>query len=270
MRAAALLLIIATSGLLGTWGCQADTEPLELRGRDAAPPITRDASSVDATPGPVDAADPDSGVLTCSTADECPGVLPACDDLPSCRCGCFRTCTQGRCIPFCDQGPSCHATDAGVRNECILPSECPPQPFARACGGMGSPSCAFERCVGGCGGGVRCVTSGNDCVECGPPDQPAPVSCPSCINIGLRTARVEESSCDLAVDTDVELTFQPADCSFDVRMPGVSGRLQPYDNGILIGYLDAFPGPCIVELAPTGAIRTVWGCPGCTFSLFHF
>ncbi len=268
MRARAPVLTVLA--LLGGAGCEATTEPLELRGRDASRPAP------DAEPGPRDATPgaPDAEpFVECRVAEDCPGTLRPCNGpLSSCRCDCFRTCDQGRCVPFCDQGPSCFPTDAGVRPECIFPTECPPQVGARACGDRSEAACAFDRCVGACTPGIRCVDSGNGCVECGIPNQPVPVSCPSCISIGLERGRVEASSCPMTIGPgEVFLSFRPDDCGFDVRLPpGASGRLQPYDNGILIGELDVFDGRCIVEAAPTGAFRTVWGCPGCTFTILHF
>ena len=250
------------------------------------PPGGEDASDrADATPDRADVprtdlASPDTGLLTqCRVAADCPGAFPTCDAPgTSCGCGCYRACLEGRCTPYCDDRPSCHgdagvATDAGsAPGSCTRAQDWPPLESPAACGGGTRSSCAFGQCVADCEGPRACVLEADACVRCTFPRGDTERACPACASIPISDGAIESSSCELPRGSRLDFQFEPLACTWRVTMPDLrrAGSLVMLERGWMLGSMDGFGGPCLVSFAPTGALRTVWSCPGCTFTVFHF
>lgn len=271
--------LVSTALLLGALGaCSMGALSLPPAGQDAA-------ARGDATPDrgdaePTDLASPDTGLLTqCRVAADCPGDLPTCDRPGAgCACGCYRACLEGRCTPYCDDSPRCRpdggvAADASVApGSCSQATDCPPLESPAACGGGTRSSCAFGQCVADCEGPRTCVLEADACVRCTFPLGDTARACPACASINLSDGAIEASSCNLPRGSRLDLQLEALTCTWRVTMPdlGRAGSLVMLERGWMLGSMDGFDGPCLVSLAPTGALRSVWSCPDCTFTVFHF
>lgn len=263
----ALFLIGA---LLAFAGCKADTE--DLSGKNGG----RDASPGDADSGMRVIID---GGAECFEARDCPVGLPYCDDVTQCFCGCFTTCQAGSCIGYCDDSPMCFAdagiADAGITDagtpptECLTSDECTADPLLRACVGQGAASCAFHACVTDCLGPRLCLEEEDGCVSCSNAGGPITSACPICAPLQFDEAQVEETSCESQLALGLDLMFtRNEDCSSSINLDE-SDRLVSFEGGLMVGYLQRFGSPCLVTIAPTGAFRTTWACPDCSFTLIH-
>ena len=264
---------LATTLLLGALGaCSMGTLSLPPGGQDAA--TRADAEPADS------ASPPDSGLPSmCRVAADCPGTLPTCDASgTSCPCGCYRSCAEGQCRPYCDDQPSCRpdggvASDAGATpGSCTQATDCPPLESPAECGGGTRSSCAFGQCVADCEGPRTCVLEADACLRCTFPLGDTARACPACASIDLSDGAIESSSCDLPRGSRLDFQLEALTCTWRVTMPdlGRAGSLVMLERGWMLGSMDGFPGPCLVSFAPTGALRSVWSCPGCTFTVFHF
>jgi hypothetical protein len=269
VRTAAVVILLLAAA------CEANTEDLSGQNRDA---FTPDTPLADVPLPDVPSTTPDSG-LECTRAADCPNTngSPLCEGDPSnCKCGCYLTCSANRCTSSCHDSPECQpSADGGVppEVECQQASDCPDGQLPRVCFDQGAASCAFSACVLECEGARTCTTQG-DCIACTTATSTAPnIGCPTCLSVPLGEAGIEESSCELGLGMNDLITFNvETDCSYKVDFAGQGGptdRLVALDNGQLVGYLEKFDTPCLVTFAATGALRTVWSCPGCAFTLFH-
>lgn len=177
-----------------------------------------------------------------------------------------------------DAGP----TDAGSAlpsdGGCSTELDCPMEGPAGLCALAARQSCIDGQCVRDCvpaGRTCRTVLGDPRCVECTRPtslracsnDRPAQCGVNSCTGV----MEVERSTCPtLAAMAHLEGSTDPDTCLQSLLKSDGSGELVSF---FAIGdheYAARFQGlgSCVGRSAQTGAIRSLWACPGgCEFQL---
>ncbi len=143
---------------------------------------------------------------------------------------------------------------------CVL-SACMPRDAGATC----APSCIGEACLAECPGGRTCdVLDGGRCLACGGTTRCAAASCTAATRC---TFRVEGSSCTgLLDDGFAGAIATESDCRGIISGDaGVIGSWFELDVGEAVVNLPRLGGTCIAKDLFTGAPRTRFYCPFCSF-----
>lgn len=157
--------------------------------------------------------------------------------------------------------------DGGASDGGPLPGTCVPSQCAVVDAGAGClPSCIAESCVTECPGTRSCeVLDAGRCLACaGAEVRCAPGSCPPRTHC---TFTIEQSSCTGLLDDGVRGSVEVlADCRHVMTTDaGVLGAWFELDTGEAIANVPRLGGYCIARDLFTGAPRTKFYCPFCSF-----
>lgn len=163
-----------------------------------------------------------------------------------------------------DGGPSDAGGDAGPPAPACVLSECMPPDAGATC----AASCIGESCLAECPGGRTCdVLDSGRCLSCAGSVRCAPASCMPELRC---TFTVTGSTCAGLLDNGAQAWITTeADCRGLISTDaGALGSWYELDIGEAVVNIPRLGGTCIAMDLATGAPRTRFYCPVCSFIAF--